>query len=77
MDCIHCSDKTLVVDSRDRLRRRFCVGCEKRFSTIEVSRQEWDQMQVELQAARELMAAISKHQAAVSHEPESALVVAS
>lgn len=62
MRCIHCTDKTLVIDSRDRTRRRLCVGCERRFSTIEVPRTEWDELQEELASARALMAAIAAHQ---------------
>ena len=48
MNCPLCKGQTIVVDSRphdnDTTRRRECLACEYRFTTIEVSREQYQRL---------------------------------
>jgi transcriptional regulator NrdR family protein len=62
MRCLQCGGRSAVIDSRARpygvLRRRRCVVCGLRFSTIEVARDVQRQADTRLARARALVAAL-------------------
>lgn len=55
--CSKCHNPTIVIDSRDEFnhvrRRRECVNCGYRFSTIEILKAEFDKMNKSLKIIKE------------------------
>ena len=56
--CSKCHSDTIIIDSRDECgyvrRRRKCINCEYRYSTVEILKEDFDKMDKSVLLIKEL-----------------------